>query len=132
MIPGPEVHINSLMRISPQPRELPAISLPIAMGTIEATAPIKLLLEFYINANMASSGVLFLGRIDCRAEIPGSADEAVRAIYDITIDICDDKGEEDVPTELLEALRELTLHRLRNRARRDFSNPGESSEPPGT
>jgi Ca-activated chloride channel family protein len=121
-VPAAEVELNSIMRISPNPMDMPVTPQPIPMGMIDGLTPTTMMLQFHLNANGANSGEFFLGRVDINAEILGSNSGGERVVHDLTIEISEDNHEEEPPPELLDALSKLILYRLQDRAREDISN----------
>jgi Ca-activated chloride channel family protein len=122
LVPGAEVELNSVMRISPNPMEMSVTPQPIPMGMIDGLTPTTLMLQFHVNANGANLGTFFLGRIDISAEVLGSGTGVERIVHDLTIEISESTHEEESPPELLDALSKLILYRLQDRARDDIAN----------
>jgi Ca-activated chloride channel family protein len=114
--PAPEVHLNVIYRLSPNPIELDGMSQPIPMGTIDAAIPTSFLCEFHVNTWERELGDLFVGRIDITGDILDE-NRAEKILTDLTVTVEPEQAEEDPPPQLLDAISRVTLYRLQQRAR---------------
>jgi Ca-activated chloride channel family protein len=117
IMPPPEVHLDSIMRLSPDPLDVPIHEQPISLGTVEGQSSMSLMAEYHVNTGL-QLGEFFIGRIDLKGEVLGS-DKTVpeRIIQDLTVNVSDEQVVENPPTELLDALNKLRFYRVQNNAR---------------
>jgi Ca-activated chloride channel family protein len=115
--PATVARLNSVVRTSPDSMTLPFDSQPIPLGTIDGLAATSLLFQFHVDTVDAEVGELFIGRIDVSGQVLGARQHTERVVNDLVIEVGDEEIEEEPPPEILDALGNLMLYRLQDRAR---------------
>lgn len=113
---GPQVELDSIFKISPDPMPLGVDPQPIPLGLLDLNAPTSLILQFTVTSVPEMSEMLHLGRISLRADIL-RRQQAERALADLTVNVREGLIEERPPAELVEALNKVTLYNLQDHAR---------------
>lgn len=117
IMPSSEVRLDSVMRLSPDPLDIPVHEQPIPLGAIEGQSSMALMVEYHVNTGV-QLGEFFVGRVDLRGEVLGSdRTRSERVIRDLVVNVADEQIAENPPTELLEALNKLRFYRVQNNAR---------------
>jgi len=123
----PEVQIDSAVRVSPNAINLPTEPQPIALGTLDGRLATTVMLQFYVETANVSLGEFYVGRVDVEGHVLGSDQRLERVIQDLTVEVTDQKVEDEPPPELLDALSGVMLYRLQDRAREALEQ-GEIAE----
>ncbi len=122
LIPPPGVQLDSVMRLSPDPLDVPVHTQPISLGSVEGQTGMTLMAEYHVNTGV-QLGEVFIGRVDLSGEVLG-LDRArpERIIRDLVVTVSDEQVIENPPAEILDALNKLRFYRVQNNARSSIEN----------
>ncbi|HVO43967.1 MAG TPA: DnaJ domain-containing protein [Aggregatilineales bacterium] len=115
LAPDPDIKIESVFRLSPDPRPLPTDKDPIALGQMAAMGSISLIVQLQIPPSQPV-GKRSLVRIDVTSDILLEQALAHKTMADIFGEFADAPVEKDPPLMILDALGKLTLYRMQDKA----------------
>lgn len=113
--PNPDIALELAFKLAPHPQPLDIDDTYIQLGSLQASRPISILMQFQMPANM-EVGFRSIVRLAASGDILQNTNQSFQAISDLTIEVTDEPSQEDPPTAILDALSKLTLYRLQERA----------------
>lgn len=113
--PDPDIVFESAFKLAPQPQPLPIDSGYIPLGSLQATRPITVLLQFQMPADMKTE-FRSLARLVVVGDILDNRHQRFQALSDVSLEVTDTPPSEDPPAAILDALGKLTLYRMQERA----------------
>lgn len=113
--PDPDVVFESAFKLAPQPQPLPIEHGYIPLGSLQATRPISVLLQFQMPPNMRAE-FRSLARLVVVGDILDNRHQRFQALSDISLEVTLNPPPEDPPAAILDALGKLTLYRMQERA----------------
>lgn len=119
--PDPEIQLEMVFMLSPNPQPLSIIDGKIPLGTLQNRRPITLLLQFLMPGNM-SHGFRPLGRLMVYGNILRNHNQSHTTISDISIEVSDSPGKEAPPASIMDALSKLRLYRIQEKAQNAISD----------
>ncbi|MBN1666113.1 MAG: VWA domain-containing protein [Anaerolineales bacterium] len=112
----PAVELLYAYRIQPDAGPLP-ISAPIQFGEVPYQGRLSVLLEFLVDPISTPIERIILAEGDVTFHIPGYTDSMFRIPVTLMLGVEDRPSPAEPPTDLIEALSNLTLYRMQERAR---------------
>lgn len=113
--PDPDVQLEMVFMLSPNPQPLSFIEGKIPLGTLQNRRPIHLLLQFLMPGSM-SHGFRPLGRLMVHGNILRNQKQVHTTVSDISIEVTDSPGKEAPPASIMDALSKLRLYRIQEKA----------------
>jgi len=122
--PDPDVKLESVFRLSPNPQPLSTNEGNIQLGSLQTNRLISVLMQFQMPVKM-SLGFRSIARLvvsgDIFANQPqhflfANQPQHFQALSDISLEITERPIQEDPPSSILDALGKLTLYRMQERA----------------
>lgn len=115
LAPDPDVHIESVFKLSPNPQAIEHHDQPLLLGGLEPNRPIKLLVQMQL-----PDDIVVGERSVLRTAVWGDILHAARydflASDDTNIQVAYDAPIVDPPRAILDALGKLTLYRMQQKA----------------
>lgn len=112
----PDILLESAFKISPHPQPLSHEGGIIPLGSLQASRPISVLLQFQIPGNI-QEGFRYIARLVASGEILANRNQHYEMISDFAIEVTSAQTDDEPPSAILDALSKLTLYRLQERAR---------------
>lgn len=113
--PDPDIVFESAFKLAPQPQPLPIEHGYIPLGSLQATRPISVLLQFQMPPDM-NAEFRSLARLVVVGDILDNRHQRFQALSDISLEVTPNPPPEDPPAAILDALGKLTLYRMQERA----------------
>jgi Ca-activated chloride channel family protein len=113
--PDPDIRLESAFKLAPNPQPLSVEPSYIPLGSLQFNRNIVVLFQFELPASMPL-GFRSIARFVASGDILGSRVQKYKIINDMSIEITDQRVDDQPPTAILEALGKLTLYRLQERA----------------
>lgn len=113
--PDPDVQLELAFKLAPHPQPLEVSEGYIPLGSLQASRPISILLQFQMPANMPP-GFRSVARLMAVGDILDNTHQSFQTLSDLSIESATTTQSEDPPSAILDALSKLTLYRLQERA----------------
>lgn len=113
--PDPDVKLESVFRLSPNPQPLSTNEGNIQLGSLQSNRLISVLMQFQMPVKM-SLGFRSIARLVVSGDIFSNQPQYYQALSDISLEITERPIQEDPPSSILDALGKLTLYRMQERA----------------
>jgi Ca-activated chloride channel family protein len=113
--PDPDVQLELAFKLAPQPQPLEIKEGFIPLGSLQATRPIAVLLQFQLPAGMAT-GFRSVARLMAVGDVLDNTQQHYQTVSDLSLEVAEGKQQEDPPAAIMDALSKLTLYRLQERA----------------
>ncbi|MBN8593628.1 MAG: VWA domain-containing protein [Anaerolineae bacterium] len=113
--PDPDVKLESVFRLSPNPQPLSTNEGNIQLGSLQTNRLISVLMQFQMPVKM-SLGFRSIARLVVSGDIFANQPQYFQALSDISLEITERPIQEDPPSSILDALGKLTLYRMQERA----------------
>jgi len=113
--PDPDVKLESIFRLVPNPQPIEDISQPILLGALEYKRPVKLLIQLQIAAALEPK-FRSLVRFDVNGDVLYAKRSGYKVISDLSVEASETPVVENPPRAILDALGKLTLHRMQQKA----------------
>jgi Ca-activated chloride channel family protein len=113
--PDPDIRIESVFKLAPNPQPLPADVGAIPLGSLQVNRIISVLIQFEL-PSLERSGFRPIARLVCSGDIFGAKVQHHQIINEVAVELMDNAPQEEPPTAILDALGKLTLYRMQERA----------------
>lgn len=115
LAPDPDIQIESIFKLSPNPQPMDVAHYPIILGSLEASRPIKVLVQLQLPGDL-SVGTRALMRVDVQGDIIYDKCYDFKAYEDKHILVSEEADVSEPPRNILDALGKLTLYRMQQKA----------------
>lgn len=113
--PDPDIRIESVFRLAPNPQPLMLDSGYIPLGSLQFNRNVMVLFQLELPANIGL-GFRPITRFSAVGDILGNSVQKYKIINDMSIEIIDQPSTDQPPNAILDALGKLRLYRLQERA----------------
>jgi Ca-activated chloride channel family protein len=113
--PDPDVRLESVFKLMPNPQPIEHATQPIPLGNLEATRPITLLIQLQMTGEL-QAGFRTMLRVSVTADVLHAKRRHFNILTDLSIEVAQDPPAEDPPRMVLDALGKLTLYRMQQKA----------------
>ncbi|MBE2182952.1 MAG: VWA domain-containing protein [Anaerolineae bacterium] len=119
--PDPDVHVESVFKLAPNPQQLPIDVGNISLGSLQINRIISVLIQLEV-PKLEKEGFRSIGRLVAAGDIFANRLQRQQAITEIALEVMADPPVEEPPTSILDALGKLTLYRMQERANEALEN----------
>ena len=113
--PDPDVKLESVFKLMPNPQPIEHATQPIPLGNLEATRPVTLLIQLQMAGDL-TEGFRTMLRLSVSGDILHAKRRSYNSLTDLSIEVAQDPPAEDPPRVVLDALGKLTLYRMQQKA----------------